>query len=186
MKLAMKTIRNLASHRWLALAPLALLACGGEQSVMPPAATAPPESAPVTPRASVTPVPNSPTAANVTISEDIRRACRIPDAEAYFSFDSSAVTAKAKSPLDLVATCVTRGPLSGKSLRLIGHADPRGGPDYNMTLGQARADAVATFLTTMGVERAHTSTTSRGALDATGTNEATWAADRRVDITLND
>jgi peptidoglycan-associated lipoprotein len=182
----MKTNRNFGSHRWLAIAPLALLACGGEQSVMPPAATAPPTPTPVSRSASVTAVPNTPTASNVAIAEDIRRACRIPDAEAYFSFDSSTVTAKSKSPLDAVATCVIRGPLSGQSLRLIGHADPRGGPDYNMTLGQARADAVAVFLTTKGVDRAHTSTTSRGALDATGTNETTWAADRRVDITLAD
>jgi peptidoglycan-associated lipoprotein len=180
----MKTNRDAVSHAWLAIAPLALFACGGEQSVSPPAATAPPSSAEAT--RSAASVPNTPTAANVTIADDIRRACRIPDAEAYFTFDSSAVTTKSKSPLDAVATCVIRGPLSGKSLRLIGHADPRGAADYNMTLGQARADAVAAFLSAKGVDRAHTSTTSRGALDAVGTNEATWAADRRVDITLND
>jgi peptidoglycan-associated lipoprotein len=162
---------------------LGLLACGGESAVAPAAVTGPPAATAAT---TDTTLPNTPTATNVAIAEDIRRACRIPDADAYFMFDSSAVTSKSVSPLDAVATCVTRGPLSGKALRLIGHADPRGTPDYNMTLGQSRADAVATFLTTKGVSRAKTSTTSRGALDATGTNEAGWAADRHVDITLND
>jgi BON domain len=60
----------------------------------------------------------------------------------------------------------------------------RGSADYNMTLGQSRADAVTTYLTARGVDSAHASSTSRGAMDATGVDEAGWAHDRRVDVLL--
>ena len=98
----------------------------------------------------------------------MRRACNIPDEDAYFAFDSSKLTAFDEGPLDQVAVCFTRGPMMGRTLRLVGHADPRGTADYNMTLGQARADAVAAYLGERGVRPEHATTTSRGAMDATG------------------
>ena len=55
-----------------------------------------------------------------------------------------------RSVLDQVATCFTTGPLKGRTLKLVGHADPRGGSDYNMTLGQSRADAVADYIIGQG------------------------------------
>jgi len=56
--------------------------------------------------------------------------------------------------------------------------------DYNMTLGQARSDAVAAYLGDHGLNRSQVSTSSRGAMDATGRDETGWAHDRRVDISL--
>ena len=87
--------------------------------------------------------PNTPTASNIHIAEEILRACNIPDADAYFAFDSSHLTAFDAGPLDAVATCFSRGPLAGRAMRLVGHADPRGASEYNIMLGQSRADAVA-------------------------------------------
>ncbi len=69
-------------------------------------------------------------------------------------------------------------------VNLVGRADPRGAPEYNMTLGQSRADAVTAYLTARGVSPANASSTSRGAEDATGVDEAGWAHDRRVDVLL--
>jgi peptidoglycan-associated lipoprotein len=69
-------------------------------------------------------------------------------------------------------------------MRLIGHADPRGPTDYNMTLGQRRADAVEGYIDRKGVQASRVATTSRGAMDATGQDEAGWARDRRVDVQL--
>ena len=66
----------------------------------------------------------------------------------------------------------------------MGHADPRGGSDYNVTLGQSRADAVAGYITSKGLDKAKTESTSRGAMDATGTDDPSWARDRRVDVLL--
>ncbi|HEX3344562.1 MAG TPA: OmpA family protein [Polyangiaceae bacterium] len=118
------------------------------------------------------------------ISEEVRRACGIPDDNAYFAFDSASIASADISPLDAVAKCFTVGPLKGRALRLIGHADPRGSSEYNMTLGQSRADSVEGYLGRRGVVRSHIATTSRGSNDATGAGESGWAHDRRVDVML--
>ena len=164
----------------------ALVACAEEKQ--PQAhAEAPPREPATMGMANMQPrseLPNTATAANVSISPDILRACNIPDADAYFAFDSAHLTSFDDTPLDALATCFATGPMKGKKLSLVGHADSRGAPDYNMTLGQSRADAVATSLTGKGLERANVVTTSRGAMDATGREETGWAHDRRVDVML--
>lgn len=129
-------------------------------------------------------VPNTPVASNVQISEEILRACDIPDADAYFAFDSSHLTRFDAAPLDALATCFRTGPLAGRRMKLVGHADPRGASDYNLTLGQSRADAVAAYLQGRGLRSDAIGTTSRGAMDATGQDETGWAHDRRVDVLL--
>jgi peptidoglycan-associated lipoprotein len=161
---------------------LVLSACGGAKQTHVATATTPPLG-----RANAQPsalLPNTPTASSVAISEEVLRACNIPDSDAYFAFDSSRLTAFDYTPLDELATCFTRGPLAGRQLRLVGHTDPRGAPEYNMTLGQSRADAVALYVTTQGMNRAQATATSRGAMDATGHDETGWAHDRRVDVSL--
>jgi peptidoglycan-associated lipoprotein len=156
--------------------------CGGAK---PPEARAAanPATAPsaTTQQARATPPPPPST---VSISDEIRQRCGIPDADAYFSFDSSTLTSHDRSPLDLVVKCFTTGPLAGRSVKLVGRADPRGGSDYNLTLGQARADAVGVYLDGRGMSRSKTLTTSRGSMDAMGSNEAGWQHDRRVDVLL--
>lgn len=156
-----------------------MVACGGAEQAHPvtPAAASlqPTEQAPA---------PNPPAAVSVHISEDILRACNIPDADAYFKFDSSRLTSFDGAPLDAVATCFAHGPLAGRKMQLVGHADPRGAADYNMTLGQSRADSVATYLEGRGLGSTAITTTSRGAMDATGHDETGWAHDRRVDVLL--
>ena len=101
-----------------------------------------------------------------------------------FDFDSSKVKQQFRDALTGLATCMTQGNLQGKSVLLIGHADPRGEEDYNMALGGRRADSVRTALQSLGVQPARLDMSSRGALDAKGTDEATWSKDRRVDIKL--
>jgi peptidoglycan-associated lipoprotein len=129
-------------------------------------------------------VPNTASATNVHITDEIARACNISDSNAYFGFDSSRLTSFDLTPLDQLATCFSTGPLAGRTLVLIGHADPRGTADYNMTLGQSRADAVAEYLFGRGVRADHATTSSRGSMDATGQDEVGWARDRRVDVAL--
>ena len=168
----------------VALLPL-VAACGAAKPVQPPAAA--PVSSRITGSTSMQApsTPNTPTAANVSISPEILRDCNIPDANAYFPFDSSHLTAFDHGPLDDLAMCFVHGPMAGHKLRLIGHADPRGPSDYNMTLGQSRADAVRGYLAGRGLAEARVTTTSRGAMDATGHDETGWAHDRRVDIYLD-
>jgi peptidoglycan-associated lipoprotein len=71
-------------------------------------------------------------------------------------------------------------------MRLVGHADPRGSDEYNMVLGSKRAENVKSGIVTEGLPDAQASTTSRGEMEARGTDEASWAQDRRVDIVLGD
>jgi peptidoglycan-associated lipoprotein len=125
-----------------------------------------------------------PTSGTVSISEEIRRACGIADQDAYFAFDSTTILSADITPLDAVARCFTVGPLKGRAMRLVGHADPRGSSDYNMTLGQGRADAVERYFDRHGLGHSRIATTSRGAIDASGTDESGWAHDRRVDVML--
>jgi peptidoglycan-associated lipoprotein len=125
----------------------------------------------------------SPTAGSVHIEDRILKACgNIPTA--HFAFDSTSVEAEAQSSLDALARCFTTGPLAGKGMKLVGHADPRGETEYNFGLGQKRAGSVADFLGKKGMPKSHVETSSRGELEASGVDEQGWARDRRVDVFL--
>ncbi|HEX2877566.1 MAG TPA: OmpA family protein [Polyangiaceae bacterium] len=145
---------------------------------------------PSTPRATVAQQPpatapidsKSPTRGVVHLSQDIQDACNLRDADAHFAFDSASLQETERPALTKLVACFVSGPLAGKEMRLVGHADPRGGDDYNMVLGGSRADTVKAFLEMRGLPGARMATSSRGELDARGTDERSWAEDRRVDI----
>src|ERR1700733_10051429 len=151
-------------------------ACGGDKP--PPKAPQGDNTPPVvTTTTSKMPdkAPDSPTASAVRISDEIVKACGISASDAFFAFDSAHVQASDAKVLDQVATCFSTGPLKGRTLKLVGHADPRGGSDYNVTLGQSRADAVGQYIIGKGMDKGKTESSSRGAMDATGTDEPSWA-----------
>ena len=161
-----------------------ILGCGGDkpQVVAPDTVKA---TSTATPSARMPDkAPDSPTASAVRISDEIVRACGISAPDAFFAFDSDHVRDDDARVLAQVATCFSTGPLKGRTLKLVGHADPRGGSEYNDTLGQKRADSVMGYILGKGLDKAKTQSTSRGAMDATGTDEPTWAKDRRVDVML--
>jgi peptidoglycan-associated lipoprotein len=122
----------------------------------------------------------------IALSDDLRHVCGIEDTGAApkFDFDSALLSAPDRSELDQLAKCMTTGPLKGKNVELVGRADPRGEEEYNMNLGAIRANAVEYYLAQLGIARSRFTTTSRGALDAQGHDEATWAVDRRVDLRM--
>lgn len=103
-----------------------------------------------------------------------------------FEYDSSDVQAAWVVALQRLASCMNDGKLRGRSLMLTGHADPRGDEGYNMALGSRRAEAVKDALTAFRVDPVRVCTTSRGKADAVGTDEASWALDRRVDVGLGE
>ncbi len=120
----------------------------------------------------------------INIDPQIQKACGISADSAHFDFDSSRVRGDDDRTLQTLATCFASGALKGRTLSLVGHADPRGDSEYNVVLGQARADAVMHYVQQKGLAASQTQSTSRGAMDATGTDEAGWARDRRVDLML--
>ncbi|HEY2408333.1 MAG TPA: OmpA family protein [Polyangiaceae bacterium] len=158
---------------------LLLAACS---TTHPPARAADVATAANTPAPTASPAPRKSPDSSVKISDEIRRACGLSDEDAYFAFDSARVTNNEYDVLKRVATCFESGPLAGKSMKLVGHADPRGDDDYNLVLGGHRADAVKEYLNRAGLRESKMATTSRGEMDASGTDEASWAKDRRVDI----
>jgi len=172
------------------LSSLALALATGCASDPPPPATVPAAStaglaSPPPPRPQVSTKPgDNPSQSNINISDEIRKACGITDTEAFFAYDSANVRAADKAILKKLADCFSTGPLKGRELRLVGHADPRGEEEYNMVLGGRRADNVKAAIAAEGLSAAKIATTSRGELDATGSDEAGWAKDRRVDVVL--
>lgn len=68
---------------------------------------------------------------------------------------------------------------------LSGHADERGTREYNMALGERRANAVQAFLSSNGVRGGQLDTVSYGKEKPIndGHDEAAWAENRRVEIT---
>jgi peptidoglycan-associated lipoprotein len=158
-----------------------LAACGSDPKPVAQAPTAPPAATTPPPPEKVGDVP---TRSNINISDDIRKACGITDSDAYFAYDSANVRPQDQAILQKLATCFSTGPLKGRTMRLVGHADPRGDEEYNMVLGGRRADNVKGAIVNAGLSSSKIATTSRGEMDATGTDEPGWEKDRRVDVML--
>jgi peptidoglycan-associated lipoprotein len=164
-----------------------LFACGSDPKP-PPAAPAGETAAPT---ATAEPAPaekagDEPSKSQIRIDDAIKKACGITDAEAYFGFDSANIQQRDHDVLGKLARCFIDGPLKGRTMRLVGHADPRGESEYNLVLGGKRADAVKGFLSEKRLPDSQVETTSRGEMDATGTDEEGWVQDRRVDVVLAD
>lgn len=103
---------------------------------------------------------------------------------AHFGFDSDAIVGDAAAALDRLSECFITGPLAGKVLRIVGHTDPRGDPGHNLVLGQKRATGVAFYLNAHGFDLLNAHTMTVGSADAVGTDEETWALDRKVEVFL--
>ncbi len=100
----------------------------------------------------------------------------------YFEFDSFTVSDQYKSIVEAHAKYLQGNRQARVSLQ--GHADERGSREYNIALGQKRADAVKRMMTLMGVQDVAIETVSFGEEKPRnpGHDEAAWAENRRVDI----
>ena len=100
----------------------------------------------------------------------------------YFDFDSFAIRDDAKPVLEGHARVLVRD--SARRLMLEGHTDERGGREYNLALGQKRAEAVARTLVLLGVAERQLEAVSYGEERpaASGSNEQAWARNRRAEL----
>jgi len=142
-------------------------------------AKATPAAAPATPVASP----------NVAVSGDLAQACKLRfanvDQAPKFSYDDTDLLPSDRDILQQIADCLMRGPLQGKSVQLVGRTDPRGTDEYNLGLGNRRAQTVRSYLERLGVPSTRLAPTTRGEIDANGTDETGWQRDRRVDLELS-
>ena len=130
---------------------------------------------------------DQPVSPSLSVSADIAAACGLKspgNPTPKFDYDKDELTEDDRAVLAQLATCLTTGALKGKPVLMIGRADPRGTEEYNMGLGSRRAHSVSQYLVRLGVSQPQLEVTTRGAIDATGTDEAGWANDRRVDVQL--
>lgn len=99
----------------------------------------------------------------------------------YFEFDSSSLTSEARTDLDAQ---IARLRDSVGTIRLEGHADERGTREYNIALGERRAQAVADYMVLNGISRFRIETVSYGEERplSFGQGESAWAENRRVEL----
>jgi peptidoglycan-associated lipoprotein len=100
----------------------------------------------------------------------------------YFAFDSSELDAAARAILDANADWLNAN--ESLSITLEGNCDERGTREYNLALGQRRADSVRDYLESRGVASSRIDTVSFGEERPAceGSGEACWAQNRRADI----
>jgi peptidoglycan-associated lipoprotein len=100
----------------------------------------------------------------------------------YFEFDSFTVADQYKPIVEAHARYLAAN--RNARVTLQGHADERGSREYNIALGQKRADAVKRMMTVMGIQDTMIETVSFGKEKPRnmGHDEAAWAENRRVDI----
>lgn len=106
---------------------------------------------------------------------------RALDTIVYFDFDQATLKPETRA---LLLAHADRLKSSRASARLEGHADERGSREYNIALGERRANAVRDFLVLQGVSASSLEVVSYGEERpiATGSDEASYARNRRVEI----
>jgi peptidoglycan-associated lipoprotein len=119
----------------------------------------------------------------VSIDGPLSEACGLSDVKLYFPFDSAEVKNEGEKDLRPLADCLTNGKLSGRALRVVGYADPRGTEEYNQDLGNSRANNIADMLKNAGVPENKLETKSEGESEASDDPQA-WPRDRRVELSL--
>lgn len=102
----------------------------------------------------------------------------------YFAFDSADLSPEAMATLKTKADYLRKNPKDGVLIE--GHCDERGSNEYNLALGDGRANSARNFLKDLGIDPSRLQTLSYGEenpLDP-GHNEAAWAVNRRCHFVL--
>jgi len=102
----------------------------------------------------------------------------------FFDYDSDEITSAAEQKLTAKAAVLRANP--GVRLRIEGHADQRGSTEYNLALGQRRAEAVRAYLVNLGIEGSRLSTLSYGKERplVEGEDEDAFARNRRAEFAV--
>ena len=116
--------------------------------------------------------------------EEARRARETLATRVHFDFDQSTIRGDQETILRNQVTVLRAHP--DVRLRITGHADERGSTEYNLALGQRRAQAVKDYYTTSGLDASRFEVVSLGEERplAQGSTEEAWAQNRRAEFAI--
>jgi peptidoglycan-associated lipoprotein len=131
-----------------------------------------------TPAPTPTPAP-APTASSIVPGSEEDLVANVGD-RVFYEFNVSALRDDAKATLDKQAAWL--GKYGSVNVLIAGNADERGTEEYNLALGQRRANSAASYLKAKGVPGARLTTISYGKDRpvAQGSNEQAWAQNRNA------
>jgi peptidoglycan-associated lipoprotein len=108
----------------------------------------------------------------------------LSNAPIYFGFDDYTLSPEAQSTLTAMAEALKAN--KSAVVQIEGHCDERGTVEYNLALGERRAQSVKNFMAQLGVEGARLSTISYGEEKPVvqGHTEEAWAKNRRAEFVV--
>ncbi|TXD98042.1 peptidoglycan-associated lipoprotein Pal [Psychrobacter frigidicola] len=115
-------------------------------------------------------------------TSDIIAAANNLQAVVYFDFDSSDISSQSASVLSQHASLLSSNPAAG--VVIAGHTDERGSREYNIALGERRAQAVSGYLASQGASTNNLQVISYGEERpvAAGANEEAYSQNRRAEL----
>ena len=143
------------------------------------AAASTPASAPA-PVVMKAPGPVGPSAVEIAAKEKSLALKAMANEDVFFDYDSAVLSAAAQNVLKNKS--IILGKYSGVSVTIEGHCDERGTNEYNLALGERRAESTKSFLVNLGINSSRFKTISYGEekpLDA-GHDESAWSKNRRA------
>jgi len=160
--------------RVLWLTPLALAACAHQQAEAPPPPPVVAQAAP--------PVAEAPDQNKADDTAELKRILSGPIA--HFEFDQAQLTGESRQKLQTLATAMKAHPAA--RIRIAGNCDELGTTEYNLALGQRRAEVARKYLVELGVADSRVETISYGEERpvAPGHDAESHAQNRRDDVEL--
>ena len=144
--------------------------------------TAPSRVAATAPAAQVAiqPATSAPQAQKSSTNEQLQSALNT----IYFTLDSNGLSESARDTLTKNAAVLMKA--SSAKIRIEGNCDERGSAEYNLALGERRANAAQQYFVTLGVKPDRLATISYGKEKpaAQGSDEAAWAKNRRDEFVV--
>ena len=170
------------------IAALTAGACAKKKPVPPPPAPAPAAPPPATTPAPPPPPPPPPPAPQpkVPTEDEIfgnktldQLNAEKPLADVFFAYDSTTLTDEARASLQKNIDWMKRW--ASTKIMVEGHADSRGTNEYNLALGERRADAVRDYLVSLGLAADRVTIVSKGEEQpfCSDDNESCWQQNRR-------
>ena len=165
----------------LAAVPVVMTACGGNPEPAP-APPPRPAAAPVASRPTPPPANNNSADAARAREAELARMRSTMAERIYFDYDRADIRADSRAVLDR-KTRIMRDEATVR-IRIEGHADDRGSTEYNLALGNRRAEAVRAYITAAGIPAARIEIVSLGEERPIerARSESAWSRNRRAEF----